>query len=66
MSFPIPRPKTTPGPSKRLPRHSGGLAFGAGNQALFLKPRDSGIHIENSERGRANTERRRAIAKGGI
>ena len=66
MTFPIPRPRGTPAPTKKPKRHNGGLAFGAGNQAIFLKPRDSGIRIENAEAGRASSERRRAIERGGI
>jgi len=66
MTFPTPRPKATPAPTKPTKRYVRGEVFDTTTQAIFGKPRMYPITLENREVGRANTERRRAIAKGGI
>lgn len=54
MTFPTPRPKAKPGKSAGLPRP---------NMSLKRYP---GFVLENREIGRANTERRKAVAKASI
>lgn len=66
MSFPIPRPKATPGPSPKPRKYVRGEVFDATTQAIFGRKRLANITIENAEQGRASTERRRAVAKASI
>lgn len=60
------RPKATPAPTKPTKRYVRGEVFDATTQAIFGKPRMYQITLENREVGRANTERRRAVAKASI
>ena len=54
MTFPTPRPKARPGKSAGIPKHN------------MNSKRYPGFVLENSEIGRANTERRRAISKAAV
>lgn len=64
MTFPIPRPRGADMPAKLPRRKTPGLAITV--KKALEKPRMYPITLENREVGRANTERRRAIARGGI
>jgi len=65
MTFPTPRPKATPAPTKPTKRYVRGEVFDATTQAIFGRKLHL-ITIENAEQGRASTERRRSIRLGGI
>lgn len=54
MTFPTVRPKAKPGKSAGLPKPD------------MNRKRYPGFVLENQETGRANTERRRAVAKASI
>jgi len=54
MTFPTPRPKARPGKSAGIPKPD------------MNRKRYPGFVLENSEIGRANTERRRAISKAAV
>ena len=54
MTFPTTRPKARPGKSAGIPKHN------------MNSKRYPGFVLENSEIGRANTERRRAIRKAAV
>jgi hypothetical protein len=64
MTFPIPRPRGADMPAKLPRKQTPGLAITV--KKALEKPRMHQITLENREVGRASTERRRAIAKGGI
>ncbi len=66
MTFPIPRPKATPAPSKPPKRNVPGAAFSLGNQAMFIKPSLPNIVIESREQAQASRDKRNALMKGGI
>ena len=54
VNFPIPRPKARPGKPAGIPKPK-------------LQPkRHPGFVLENQEKGRENTERRRAISKAAV
>ncbi len=54
MTFPTPRPKARPGKSAGIPKPD------------LSRKRYPGFVLENQETGRANTERRKAVAKASI
>ena len=54
MTLPTPRPKARPGKSAGIPKHN------------MNSKRYPGFVLENQETGRANTERRKAVAKASI
>lgn len=64
MSFPTPRPRGADMPAKPPRKQTPGLAITV--KKALGKPRMPQITLETREVGRANTERLRAIAKGGI
>lgn len=66
MTFPVPRPRGTPAPAKQPRKFVRGGEYEKTTQAIFGKKRLPNIVIENAEVGRASTERRRAITRGGI
>lgn len=66
MTFPTPRPRGTPTPSKKRPTYKRGGTFEVTTQAIFGRPRMPAIHIENAEQGRASADRRWAIQRGGL
>ncbi len=66
MTFPTPRQKAQPGPSKAPIRYVRGAEFESGTQAIFGRKRMPAIHIENAEQGRASADRRWAIQRGGL
>lgn len=66
MSFPIPRPKATPAPTKPAKSYVRGEAFDITTQAIFGRKRMPNIVIENAEQGRSSNDRRWAIQRGGL
>ena len=54
MTLPTPRPKARPGKSAGIPKPD------------MNRKRYPGFVLENQETGRANTERRKAVAKASI
>lgn len=64
MTFPTPRPRGADMPTKPPRKQTPGLAITV--KKALAKPRMYPITLENREVGRANTDRRRAIARGGI
>ena len=66
MTFPTPRHRGTPAPSKAPIRYVRGAEFESGTQANFGRPRMPAIHIENAAQGRASADRRWAIQRGGL
>ena len=66
MTFPTPRQRGTPAPSKAPIRYVRCAEFESGTQAIFGRPRMPAIHIENAAQGRASADRRWAIQRGGL
>ena len=66
MTFPVPRPKATPAPSKPPKRNVPGAAFSLGNQAMFIKPSLPNIVIESREQAQASTDKTRRISRSGV
>ena len=54
MTFPIPRPKASPGKSAGIPK------------PVLTRKRYPGFVLENQETSRANNERRKAISKAAV
>lgn len=54
MTFPAPRPKARPGKSAGIPKPN------------LAPKRYAGFVLENQEKGRENTERRKAISKAAV
>ena len=66
MTFPTPRQRGTPAPSKAPIRYVRGGTFEVTTQAIFGRKRMPAIHIENAAQGRASADRRWAIQRGGL
>lgn len=64
MTFPTPRPRGKDMPAKPPRKQTPGLAITV--KKALEKPRMYPITLENREVGRANTERRKAVAKASI
>ena len=62
MTFPIPRPKAQPAPSKPPKRNVPGAAFSIGNQAMLIKPSLPNIVIESREQAQASRDKRAGIS----